>query len=344
LRIALDATYSIGAKLSGVGVYSRKILEGMPVAHSEARYLFCYRPHRFLKSFQEKLPSGAARALLLGSPLALPCDLFHGLNQRIDAKPARRRVSTFHDLFVLTAEYSTPDFRRRFAEQARSAAERSDLVIAVSEFTAGQVHHLLGVERSRIRVVHHGVDPVLYPPPLSQREPMILFTGALQTRKNIVRLLDAFEQGTEGWRLVLAGGWGYGREAIEERIARSPRRDSIDLCGYVSDAQLRGLYARASIFAFPSLDEGFGMPVLDAMSWGVPVLTSNRSSLPEIAGEAALLVDPFDTGAIADGLRKLTERESLREELALLGMKQAERFPWEAAIEKTWNLYQELRV
>ncbi len=338
MRIALDATYSLGRNLSGVGVYSREILYGLTAAHPEARFLFCYRPHRFFRSFSEALPANASRRMLWGAR----ADLFHGLNQRIDSRPAPRVVSTFHDLFVLTADYSTTDFRRRFIAQARQAAERSDLIVAVSAFTAGQVEALLGVERARIRVVHHGVRAPANPPPLAGRGKMILFAGAIQRRKNIARLVEAFERMPPGWRLVLAGSMGFGSEEILARIAASPRRADIELPGYVSDAALRELYGQASVFAFPSLDEGFGMPVLEAMAWGVPVITSNRSALPETAGDAALLVDPLDAESIADALGRIIEDEELRIDLSRRGRERALGFSWNTAVEKTWAIYREL--
>ncbi|MEI9812862.1 MAG: hypothetical protein WDO18_09410 [Acidobacteriota bacterium] len=112
--VALDATYSIGRNLSGVGVYSRRILHGLTALHPETSFYFHYRPHRFLRSFREALPPNAHRRLLRGAPGA---DIFHALNQRVDAR-GRRTVSTFHDLFVMTGDYSTPEFRARFTEQA----------------------------------------------------------------------------------------------------------------------------------------------------------------------------------------------------------------------------------
>ena len=153
--IALDATYSVGGNLSGVGVYSREIANGLARSHPEAKFLYCYRPHRFLRGCRSQSGCNVRKRLLWGgSPRSM--DLFHGLNQRLDRR-YRRAVTTFHDLFVLTGEYSTPEFRQRFAEQARQAAERADLIIAVSEFTASQVHDVLKVERSRLRVIPHGV-------------------------------------------------------------------------------------------------------------------------------------------------------------------------------------------
>ena len=305
--IALDATYSLGRNLSGVGVYSREMLWGLARAHPDEEFLYCYRSHRFLRSYRERLPANAVRRLLTGTP---PGDLFHALNQRIDDR-ARHTVATFHDLFVITGEYSSPEFRERFAEQARQAAERSDLIVAVSRFTASQVEEFLGIPPAKIRVVSHGVRV----PAVSEasRENLVLFVGAIQRRKNLARLVKAFERLPDSWRLALAGAPdGYG--AVEELAAveQSKRRASIDVLGYVYAAKLEELYRRARIFAFPSLDEGFGMPVLEAMAHGVPVLTSNCSAMPEVAGDAALLVDPKDTGAIGDVLLRLASDEVLQ--------------------------------
>lgn len=345
MRIALDATYSVGQDLSGVGVYSREILLGLASTHPEAHFLFCYRPHRLLRSLRLRLPRNSRRRLLRDSWAPFSADLFHGLNQRLPRLRFQRTVSTFHDLFVLTGDYSTSEFRRRFAAQAREAADRSDLIIAVSEFTAGQVEQLLGVERTRLRIIRHGIrmspaDPAARGE--ASREKFILHVGAIQRRKNIARLVEAFEQVGPEWNLVLAGSLGFGGEEILQRIRQSPRRDEIRVLGYVSDKTLADLYSRASIFAFPSLDEGFGMPVLEAMAAGVPALTSSSSALPEVSGDAALLVDPRDVGAIAAALRKLTTSEELRSELARRGLAHAASFSWETAVSKTWAVYQEL--
>jgi glycosyltransferase involved in cell wall biosynthesis len=341
LKIALDATYSLDPNLSGVGVYSRELLHGLAKAHPEARYLFCYRPHRYLRSFSQRLHSGCHRRLLWRD-WPSSADLFHGLNQRIHSTQYRRTVSTFHDLFVFSGEYSTPEFRERFAAQARTAAERSDLIITVSHFTARQVESLLHIEPARIRAIHHGVRrPSPGGTPL-RREPIILFVGAIQRRKNIIRLVHAFEQVAPGWTLVLAGSTGFGAEEALQRIEQSPRKHDIRVLGYVSDEILDDLYRRASIFAFPSLDEGFGMPVLDAMAHGLPVITSNQSALPEVAGDAALFVDPADTNSIANALTLLTSDESVRKRLSELGLKRSACFSWERAVGETWNVYREL--
>jgi glycosyltransferase involved in cell wall biosynthesis len=268
-------------------------------------------------------------------------ELFHGLNQRLPQRRMRRAVATFHDLFVLTAEYSTPEFRARFARLAHDAAERSDLIVTVSQFTADQVCELLDVEQERVRVIHHGVHPASADE--SAREKIVLHVGAIQHRKNIVRLVEAFAKAaTDDWRLVLAGSSGYGADEILRHIEASPARSRIELRGFVDDAELRRLYRRASLFAFPSLDEGFGMPVLEAMAAGVPVICSNSSALPEVAGDAAVLVDPYSTEAIATTISLLIADRRLRESLAAKGRQRALQFTWEKAVEKTWSVYKEL--
>jgi len=334
MPIALDATYSLGRNLSGVGVYSRELMFGLARAHPQENFHFCYRPHRFLKSFGDKLPPNAHRRLLQGAPSA---GIFHALNQRVDAK-ARRTVSTFHDLFVMTGDYSSPEFRARFTAQARTAAARSDLIIAVSSFTASEVERLLGVEPSRIRVIHHGVHASTRE---GKKDNLVLSVGAIQRRKNTARLVQAFERLPASWRLALAGAPdGYGAAEELRAVDQSPARSRIDVLGYVSSAQLESLYSRAGIFAFPSLDEGFGMPILDAMAHRVPVLTSNCSAMPEVAGDAALLVDPLN---FSDALLQLAQDDSLRDDLARHGLERVKQFTWESAAEKTWAVYDELR-
>lgn len=327
----------MGENLSGLGVYSREILSGLARTHPEQRFLYYYRPRPLLKSLSETLPTNAARRPLLGTPRV---DLFHSLSQRVD-RAARRTISTFHDLFVMSGDYSAPDFRERFTEQARRAADNSDGIIAVSEFTASQVVQLLGYPRSRIHVIPHGVHPVSSPP--ARRENLILFVGVIQKRKNVARLVKAFEQVPTGWRLALAGAsQGFGAAEQLSAVEESPRRDDIQVLGHLSREQLDGLYARARIFAFPSLDEGFGIPVLEAMAHGVPVVTSNCSAMPEVAGDAALLVDPCRVEDIGAALARLAADESSREDLIQRGWARAGQFTWDAAVARTWGVYEKV--
>ncbi len=267
-------------------------------------------------------------------------NLFHGLNQRLPRRPFKVQVATFHDLFVLSGDYSTPEFRERFAVQAREAASASDLIVAVSAFTAGQVEDLLHVPASRIRVIHHGVLPREIP--CLPREKIVLCAGAIQRRKNQAALVRAFRAMPEEWRLVLAGSEGFAAAETFDEIRQSPCRSRIDVTGYIPDADLARLYARASVFAFPSLDEGFGMPLLEAMAARIPVIASNRSSLPEVAGDAALLVDPSKDEEIENALTSLAGNDLLRDRLIAKGIIRAREFKWSKAVSQTEAVYAEL--
>jgi O-antigen biosynthesis alpha-1,2-mannosyltransferase len=342
VRVALDATYSVDRHPSGIAIYSQELLSGLARRYEEHEFVHCYRLKQWRRATRYRAPNVEVRPLVPPLP-TFRADIFHALNQRVDTRPAKIVISTFHDLFVMTGEYSTPEFRVRFTKQARQAASLSDLIIAVSEFTARQVVDLLNVERTRIRVVPHGVDqPTDYGEEgRREREKLVLFVGALQVRKNVVRLARAFEQTPLDWRLVLAGSPdGYGADRILEEISDIPA-DRIRVTGYVSRDDLLDLYSRASIFAFPSLDEGFGIPVLEAMAHGVPVVTSNRSALAEVAGHAALLVNPEQTDEIAAALNRLIGDADLRAKLAAEGRSHAEAYTWKRSVSETFRIYED---
>jgi glycosyltransferase involved in cell wall biosynthesis len=341
LRIALDATYSTGAQLTGVGVYSREILHGLADVSTqgklELQWLWCYRSQSWLGSLREARPR-CVRWRPLFEGWTPHCDLYHGLNQRLPRELGSPSVVTFHDLFVITGDYSSPEFRARFRDQAASAAARADAVITVSRFTADQVRECLNVEESRITVIPHGVRV----PPGLRRDPRpwVLSVGVIQRRKNTIRLVEAFEMTPAAERLILAGpAGGYDAASILERIHRSPRRAAIEVTGWVDQQSLERLYAQAGVFVFPSLDEGFGMPVLDAMARGVPVVTSSRSALPEVAGEAALLVNPENVGQIAEAISKVIGSQALRQDMAERGLARSRRFSWPAAVSATLDVY-----
>jgi glycosyltransferase involved in cell wall biosynthesis len=340
LRIALDATYSLGDGLSGVGVYSREILNGLAGTDFAEGWDWFYRSQRYFRARGLPKPSNVTRRFLADSWGSRSAGIFHGLNQRLPQRRFRRQIATFHDLFVLTGDYSTPEFRARFTIQAREAATRADLLIAVSAFTASQIETYLHVPESRIRVIHHGV--VRRRLPDLPREKIILCVGAIQRRKNQAMLIRAFRALPKDWTLVLAGSQGYeAAEAVAE-AANSAAAARIRITGYLTDDQLGEWYARASIFAFPSLDEGFGMPVLEAMDSGIPVIAGNCSALPEVCGDAAELIDPRSEDDLASALVRLATDDARRAELVVQGLNRTKEFRWENAVAKTVAAYREL--
>ena len=352
---ALDASYSLGREPSGVALYCSRIIQALAQAAPDDRFLLCYRANRFFRALRSPLPATNCSRRLMEefAPFLPPRDaaLFHGLNQRLPRASFRRAVTTFHDLFVISGDYSTPEFRKRFTELARDAARRSDHILAVSRFTAGQIAMYLSYPLDRISVVHHGVDSI---PEVSRHdrddflrkhnleEPFLLHVGAIQQRKNITRLVEAFERLPERYRLVLAGAAGYGAREILDRAGKSPARSRIRMLGYRTRHELNHLYRTAAVLAFPSLEEGFGLPVLEAMSAGLPVVTSHGSALKEVAGDAAVLVDPLDADGLCAALQSALEDSPVRERLIAAGLRRAAAFSWPEAARKTLQVYRGL--
>jgi glycosyltransferase involved in cell wall biosynthesis len=260
-------------------------------------------------------------------------------------------VVTVHDLGYLFF----PDEHTRTSRLARDLANRWSAsqalrTIAVSAATRDDLVGRYRVPRGRIDVVHHGHDPSFRPVEDPARlesvtarygldAPYFLFVGTLQPRKNYERLLSAFDQFSSRSRsthlLALVGSAGWQVARLERALARNGARDRIRRLGYVPDADLPALLSGAVALTLPSLYEGFGLPALEAMASGTPVLASNTSSLPEVVGNAGLLVDPLDVGALADALRRLATDGELRRELARRGLRRAARFTWQRAADET---------
>jgi glycosyltransferase involved in cell wall biosynthesis len=273
-----------------------------------------------------------------------------------------RSVVTIHDLgYLAFPEAHTPARRRELHLTTLWSALSARRIIAISHATRADLVRHYGISPAKIDVVHHGLSPQFRP----QHDPAVLaatcaryglgapgsyllYVGTVQPRKNLARLIDAFAQvvrqapGGAALRLVLAGKKGWLTEEIERRAAASGIADQVLFPGFVADDDLPALLSGALAFVFPSLYEGFGMPVLEAMACATPVLTSTTSALPEVAGDAALLVDPHDTAAIAEGLARLISDAALRERLRERGVQRAAQFTWDRCASETlrvvsWN-------
>ncbi len=221
-------------------------------------------------------------------------------------------------------------------------------LIAVSQATAADLHHFYRAPRHKTTVVYEAhttgkrvaaseVHALCHG--LGVAQPYLLYVGTIQPRKNLARLLQAYTQLATAGRissdLVLAGGEGWLAEALLEQARHAGLSNRVHWLGYVPEADLPALYQGAQAFCFPSLFEGFGLPVLEAQAYGVPVMTANNSSLPEIAGDAALLVDPTDVDAIAEAMLRLSQDEALRQRLIAAGHENVKRFSWEKAARET---------
>jgi glycosyltransferase involved in cell wall biosynthesis len=362
--IALDATYSADPQLTGIGVYSRRLIESLLTLETRHRFLICYRLSRFGRRQHflrpGSVPGAQARFSLrvYQEPLTfwLPwqAQLFHSLAQRPPAFHFRQEIVTVFDIFPITGEnYSTADFREKFSDLLLQAVGRATRVITASHTTEKLLISRAQVPPEKIRVIPLGVDPpaVVLSPEERRRErarilggegEMVLSVGVLQTRKNTLNMLRALKTLPANYQLVLSGGNGYGSETIHEFIRTESLGERVKLLGYIDDAQLPHLYQAASVFLFPSLEEGFGIPVLEAMAAGIPVVTSNVSSMPEVGGEAALYVDPHDSADIAQKVLQAVEDSALRAGLVQKGLARASEFTWRRTAEATLAVYDEI--
>ena len=286
-------------------------------------------------------------------------DVYHGTNFVLPHSRHARGIVTIHDLsFLRFPEHVPPDFFERFKRVSQDAATRADLVIADSDFTGRDVVEYLGVPPERVTTVYPGVSDAFYAPGDRERDragvaerhgvraPYVLFVGTTHPRKNLTRLLEAFgiarRRASLPHRLVLVGDAGFGHDDVRARVAQIGLADEVVLPGYVADDDLPALYRAADALAFPTIFEGFGLPVVEAFAAGCPVLTSTTSCLPEVAGDAAVLVDPDSTDAVADGLERLLTDAALRQRLAGLGRARAPQFSWDAAAARHLDLYRGL--
>ncbi len=251
-----------------------------------------------------------------------------------------RKVITVHDLYFLEHPEAMSLDGARYYGRIGWSVRAADAVIAVSEFTRAEILRLLpGTPAGKVRVVHEA--PTLHPAPARPADPpYALFVGTFEPRKNLGTLLRALASQPDDFRLIVVGEMGWVASSEPARIADEAgvaRR--VSFVGRVSDEELDGWYAGARLLAFPSLSEGFGLPVLDAMARGVPVVCSDAGALPEVAGGAALMHAPLDVAALAGLMRQVWTDGALRAECARRGLRRAQDFSWERAARETWRAY-----
>jgi glycosyltransferase involved in cell wall biosynthesis len=264
-----------------------------------------------------------------------------------------KTVTTIHDLVPIRLPWTTPDNKSEFIDRVRTSAKLSDLIITVSEASKRDIIEILDVDPDRIVVTWQTTDLA----PLSDEEcesvPRVLsrfglvpqeyalFVGAIEPKKNLRRLIEAFLETDSSMPLVIVGrkAWMWEDEIDFVSILGESARARLRFLDYIGREDLRRLYAGAQMFLFPSLYEGFGLPALEAMRMGVPVLASTAGSLPEICGDAAVFVDPHDIGGIRKSIESLMSNEELRARLAAAGRCRAARFSLQACVERLASAY-----
>lgn len=290
-------------------------------------------------------------------------DITHFFNFLLSPGVKGKKVVTVHDLAFVrypdTVAYRT---RRALEMRLAKTLKKADHIFVASDFTARELSELYGTPKEKMTTLYAGFDRAVFHPMeyaeceivlkakgLSDRG-YFFYLGTIEPRKNLERALNAYAdmkerleaEGKEALPFVLGGKLGWYYEKILETLKKRKVEDKIILVGYITDEEKACLYARARAFVFPSLYEGFGIPVLEAMACKTPVLTSNASSLPEVTADKAVLCNPLDTFEIADGFYRLATDDALCERLSSEGFERAQSFSWESAAEKMYGVYEKL--
>lgn len=355
-----------GYRAAGISIYTLRLLEHLPACAPDLE-LVAFLPRSAASSLARlqlervtsRLPTERPEVRILWEQLLLPrllgtVDLFHGLAFALPRACPAPAVVTFHDLSFLLHPAAFRRLRRWYlALASRQAARQARLVIAVSESTARDAQRLLGVDADRVVAIPNGVEPAFRPRPRAQveafrrsqglPEAFFLSVSTLEPRKNLVGLLRAYallrRESPQAGPLYVVGARGWGREPLLRRRRALGLEGQVFFPGYVPPAELPLWYNAATVFVYPSIYEGFGLPVLEAMASGTPVVTSSTSSLPELADGAALLVDPLRPEAIAQAMGALWRSSELCAELSGKGLERARGYSWERTARETADAY-----
>lgn len=284
------------------------------------------------------------------------CDIFHATDHLLPPLQNARTVFTIHDLiFRFFPEYHLPLNRWYLGLMLPKFMQRADAVIAVSEQTRRDVTKWLNIPPEKICVIYEGVHPSFRPIELRDElervraqyhlpARFILFFSTIEPRKNLITLLDAYAallaQDSKISPLVVAGRKGWLYQETLAHISKLGLQARVQLTDWIAGADVPALLNLAEVFVYPSLYEGFGLPPLEAMACGTPVISSNASSLPEVVGDAGILVAPRDAHALAHALARVLQDDALRHELRARGLAQAARFTWERAARATLQVYE----
>lgn len=366
LRIAIDVR-----KLHdyGIGTYVRNLVTHLHRLDSTTEYILLCKPgdHSFAASLGEnfRLVSQPAGLYSVSEQIRIPLqlqregvDLFHAPHYTLPALTPCRSIVTIHDCIHLRFPQYLPNrLAHGYARAALwTATHRSDRVLTVSEASKLDILNFFDIPADKITVIPNAIDDCFFVPPPDQnverireryqlQAPFLLYVGNVHPHKNLERLLDAFYKvrslGHDDLTLLIIGDDITRYAKLRRAVHRYQLHRSVRFLGFVPNETLRVLYHLAQAFVFPSLYEGFGLPPLEAMASGTAVVTSNVSSLPEVTGDAAVLVDPRSQDEIASGICRVLEDDVFREQLVTKGRTRAKQFSWDRSIKRILEIYRE---
>ena len=362
LRVVFDMTFPNRLQ-TGTRVYANELLAALQISSSHRFTCLAEPVPERSRSIGRKIWNGIRNILWIQIVLPirllrLKADVLHAPSFFAPLLCPCPVILTIYDTLYLTQEQHYGD--RLFLLYAKlfikPAVKRCALISTISQASRGDILSAFGIPQQKIHVIYPGVSS-RFRPTLDAAEitrvrekyhiasPFFLFVGALEPRKNLPCLLRAFSlflkasQGGEQYRLVLAGPGGPAFAELQQITHQLGISEQVRFLGYVTDDDIPSLYSAADAFVFPSLGEGFGLPIVEAMACGTPVVTSNVSSIPEVAGDAAVLVDPEDVQALARAMERVVFDDDLRRQLVKKGMERAALFTWPRAAQETEQLY-----
>lgn len=368
MRIAVNARHLLLNRLEGVGTVTDEVMRRMVEAHPEDQFdyyfdrkfdpHFVHGPNVHPHAFQPVTRLPILIRYWLNHPVRRhafkqKADIFFSPDGFIPLGMSIPKVSMVHDVAYLRyPEHLQPRISAFYKKWMPRYLAYTDHIITVSEFSKSEIIAGYNVPADKISVVYNGITDVYQPVPTDQKQktrekytkglPYFVYLGAIHPRKNLLTLVRAFEQfkstTPSDQQLVLAGRPSWHTEEVFKAIADSQWKDAIHLPGYIATTDATALVASAEAMIYPSLYEGFGLPLVEAMASGVPVICSDVSSLPEVAGNAALLFAPTDVNLLAHHMMRVSKEESLRKELITLGHERVKSFSWDKASNQVYEI------
>lgn len=363
MKIGIEAERANLPNPTGVERYAAELIKNLAVIDHENEYILYFRtpPQEWFKhlpsNFHIRLipfPKFWTQIRVSWEMFWHPVDVLMILASVLPIYHPKNSVFTAHDIaYEFFPKAFTPFMRQYLIWSTRFAVKRAAKIVTVSDATKNDIVRVYHTDPDKLVTIHLGVDEKYHPLPyqdvqvvldrygLSHKK-YILFVGTMQPRKNHLKLIEAYEQLKKDnhieEKLVLVGGKGWLWQPIMDKIETSPVRDSIKVMDYVPLDDLPALYNGASVLTLPALYEGFGLPPLEAMACGTPVVVSNISSLPEVVGDAGVLVDPDRSQSISQGLLKVLMDPELKKTMSEKGLVQAKRFTWMNCAQQTLNM------
>lgn len=378
MRIGIDISRTVGQQV-GVGRYAQELVLALAQIDKQNSYLLypyfwhCFQPagtpfdwmprQANFKLYTSWIPrrivfnwmhkTQRPQDWLLGSP-----DLVHSIAFTSPPLKKSKLIVTMLDMtFETHPQFHFEENIRFCKEQSRLAAMRADMVIAISENTKHDILEILNIPEERIRVIYLGVSSCFRPSVEETKvketlskygidSQYLLFVGAIEPRKNIAGLVRAYhslgQELKDNFKLLIVGASGWLNEQIYSLVSELGLQENVKFLGFVPDEDLVFFYNGAAAFVYPSFYEGFGIPVVEAMACGTPVITSDVSSLPEVVGEAGIMVDPQDIEAISDAITSVLTNASLREGMKQKSLDRAKAFSWEQSARQTLAVYKDV--